>query len=185
MHCSKCGQKLEGSEKFCAKCGHKVDTAAAPAVAKAAPKKNNGVLGMFHISDEEFEKQILNHDTLKITRSSRGIAVLTILALLGLGLVIIIAFTAFSSDFPVSLSDVFWTLLVYAPLIYFTYRGQLWAIVGLGVWYSFDKLYTSIILNPSHFNISAIIFWMIGVAPLWVAFKVEREYRRRKIAASQ
>lgn len=150
---------------------------------KKPAKKNYGLLNTFNISDENLNLQVENYETLPISKSSRGIAVLTIIALLGIGLAVIVFLKLIGTDVPISYSDVMWTLIVYAPLLYFVYKGHLWAIIALGLWYTADKLYSSIIISPSHFNISAVIFWLIGIGPLWVAFRVEREYRKKKILA--
>ncbi len=185
-YCSNCGAKQEGDEKFCAKCGQPIATTNTPQETKNPKSKepNYGILSAFHISDEEFSLQVANHDTLTITKSSRGIAVLTIIGLLALGIAIVVGFNVFGSDLPISFSDIFGSLIIYLPLLYFVYKGHLWAVVVLGLFYTADKLYTAFIVSPTHFNIGALFFWIIGVGPLWVAFRVEQAYRNKRMLAA-
>ncbi len=179
MYCANCGSERKGDEKFCSNCGK-------PFVDKQAekPKSNKkpsyGILGAFHISEDDLNLQVEQHDSLPFSKTSRGIAVMTIIGLLIIGTLLGLVLAGKNSA-NISFSDIFWSLVIYAPLLYFVYRGHLWAVVALGLWYTVDKFYTAFVLSPTHFNIGTIIFWIIGIGPLWVAFKVEREYRKRKM----
>jgi len=181
MYCANCGSQRKSDEKFCSNCGKPfIDGQSDKPKSSSSKKATGGIFSMFHITDEDFKFQVENHDTLPITKSSRGVAVLTIAALLALGVVLMIALSFFTTDIPVSLSDVIWSVVLYLPFLYFAYRGHMWAIVGLGIVYTADKVLTVIAFGGSHFNISSIIFWLIGIGPLWVAFKVEREYTKKR-----
>lgn len=163
------------SDKFCAKCG-------LPAVARTKSKttdKGKGFFGSYGLSGEELKFQVEHYGTLPISKSSRGIAVLTIGGLLIFGILLGL-FLGATSDFGLTFYDVFWSAIIYAPFLYFVYRGHLWAFVGLGLLYTVDKFYTVYTFSSGDFNFSALIFWLIGIAPLWVAFKVERERRKRQ-----
>jgi hypothetical protein len=185
MHCPNCGAKQNGDEKFCAKCGHTIEASAPQKNDGAKAKKNYGIFNAFTISDEELKNQVENYNTLPITKTSRGIAALTIVGLLAFSFVLVVALNLFLSDSPISYTDVLWSLVIYIPLIYFVYKGHMWATIALALWYTVDKLGTMIVLSTGHFNIGAIIFWIIGIGPLWVAFRVEQAYRKKKILASQ
>lgn len=180
MYCPNCGVQQEGGEKFCAKCGQQMTPE--HKTVSATEKKNYGLFNIFTISDDELKNQVEQHDTLPITKSSRGIAVLTLIGLLAFGTLVFFGLNLLSSDIPISYSDVIWSLIIYVPLIYFVYRGHMWAVIALGSWYTLDKFYTMI--STGHFSVAGLIFWMIGIGPLWVAFKVEREYRKRKMNAA-
>ncbi len=183
IYCSNCGGAQKGHEKFCAKCGQALIAGIPSEETKdtKASKKKNGFLNTFNISDEELKLQIEKHDVLPFSKSSRGIAVLTILALLAIGLTFVILINLVGSDIQISFWDVFWSLIIYIPLLYFTYKGHLWAIAGLGLYYTLDKFASTFFLSSSHFNVGAIFFWIIGIGPIWVAFRVEREYRKNKM----
>lgn len=185
MYCSNCGTRLSGDEKFCSKCGKLLKVPAVSIKESQKPeikKRKNGLFYAFTISNEELNRQIVNYNTLPISESSRGKAVITIAILLGLGAAIVIGWNLLSSsDAPLSYSDEFWSLLIYIPLLYFVYRGHLWAIIGLGAYYTIDKIATTFLFTSTHFNIGAIIFWLIGIGPIWVAFRVERAHRRSKM----
>jgi hypothetical protein len=168
-YCANRGSERKNDEKFCAKCGKPfLDTQAVKPQTSNQKKASGGIFSMFNISDEDLKSQVDNHDTLPITKTSRGVAVMTIAALLALGSVIIVALSFFATDIPVSLSDVIWSVVLYLPFLYFVYRGHLWAIVGLALLYTADKVMTVAAFDGNHFNISSIIFWLIGIGPLWV-----------------
>lgn len=136
----------------------------------------------FQITDAELNRQVEEHDNLPVTKSTRGVAALTMLGLLVLGLAIIFAFELFNvTAVSFTVEEVVLSLIVYLPLVYFTYRGSVIAIVLLAIWYTLDKLLTPIALGFGP-NASSVAFWLIGIAPLWVAFRVERAYQKKKKA---
>ena len=179
IYCPSCGTEQKTDGKFCAKCGQSLTTASKP----KTTKKNYGIFGSFNISEEELRSQVENHDTLPISKSSRGVAVLTITGLLIFGSLVSV-FLGATGTAGISFSDIVLGWIIYVPLLYFVYKGHLWAVIVLGLWYTADKFYTVFLLSPEHFNMGTVIFWLIGIAPLWAAFRVEREYRRKKMLAA-
>lgn len=139
---------------------------------------------LFRIDETEFSKQVAEHDTMPVWRSSRGIAVQTMLALLALGVAIIGAFAYFEYASGLTPVDMFLSLAMYAPLLYFTYRGHLWAMILLALLYSIDKIVTPLMLGLAP-NISSLVFWALGVGPLWVAIQVERAYRKARVPVTK
>ena len=170
---------MSTADKFCAKCGQAVKPAEQTNTAVVVTAKKRSRYPFFHISESDFETQVNNHDSLPVTKSARGIAALTMIGLLAFGLIVIIILQIIMPDLQITIADWFYGLIIYVPLIYFTYKGHVWAMVLLGIWYTFDKFASIFALGAVHFNISSIVFWLIGVGPLWIAFRVEREYRKR------
>src|SRR4051812_13826350 len=96
MYCANCGVEQTGNEKFCAKCGQPIVTTAIEKETKTSKlaKKNFGVFGAFTISEEELRLQIENYNTLPFFKSSRGIAVITMVVLLLIGISLGVVFRA-------------------------------------------------------------------------------------------
>lgn len=183
MFCSNCGNKLtDDNIKFCPQCGVQITHTIVKqkeGVDHQSSKKKYGGFHMFKISQDELNWQLLNYDTLSITQSVRGIAALTIAGLLAFGIIIVVILN-FTGNNQVSYIDILFSVVMYAPFIYFTYRGHRWAMILLGALYTVDKFYTSYVYSPDSFNVSTIIFWLLGIGPLWVAFTVEQARRRAK-----
>lgn len=184
MYCSNCGAKKKKNEQFCANCGQSFEEntdSKETEDSKPPKKKDYGLFSMFSISDEDMAFQVGNHDSLSISKSSRGVAVLTILVLLVIGVLVVVGLNLFTSGAPISYFDVLVSLVIYLPLLYFVYKGHLWAIVLLAIFYTIDKIGIMFLLPPYHFDMGTFIFWVIGIGPMWVAFKVEREFRKKKM----
>src|SRR3989344_555129 len=135
----------------------------------------------FRIDESEFSKQVAGHDTLPVWKTSRGIAVQSILVLLTVGVLTLATLTYFNLVQGLSVADVVLSLVIYAPLLYFTFRGSALATVLLIAYYTLDKIATPLVLGLAP-NLISLVFWAIGTGPLWVAFQVERAYEKSKKA---
>lgn len=125
------------------------------------------------VDKTELEKQVENYQTLKITESYRGIAVLVISALLGLSLLLSL-FGVYADP-----STMFYGLIIYVPILFFVYKGHRWAIIALMILWTFEKGY-QIYETGVDSGVMPIIGWLIVILYFWKALKVENE--RRKLA---
>ena len=82
MYCSNCGALREEDEKFCGTCGDQIErtTVSVRGADVKVVQKNHGIFHAFVISDDELNLQVLNYEHLPITKSSRGLAVLTLVS---------------------------------------------------------------------------------------------------------
>ena len=73
----------------------------------------------------------------------------------------------------------FLSLIIYIPVLFFTYKGHRWAIVTLLVLWTFEKAYTVYLSIQAGDNpIASIIWWLIIAPYIYKAFKVENERRK-------
>lgn len=121
--------------------------------------------------EKAFENQIENYNNLGIMKSSRGQAVLAIMAISVISLLL-----AFFNV--VTMSDVLFGLIIYIPLAYFIYKGHRWAIIGVMIMWTLDKGYQLISLEGKNLW-STVIWWVIIFMPLYEALRVENERRKR------
>src|SRR4051812_22356053 len=91
----------------------------------------------WNISEADLQNQADNYNTLGITESYRGIAVLIYSALLTLWCVL------GYFGILISLSDALYSLILYIPILYFVYRGRRWAMVLLMILWTIEKCYTA------------------------------------------
>jgi len=124
------------------------------------------------INEADLKNQVDNYKTLKITKSYRGIAILTISALLGFSL--LLSFFGVITD-PTTM---FWAIIMYLPIIFFVYKGHRWAIILLMTLWTLDKGYQVIGQSGGQVEIMPIIGWFIFTPFFWRALKVENERKR-------
>ena len=125
------------------------------------------------IEGAELKKQVENYQNLKITESYRGISVLIISALLGLSL--LLSFLGVYVD-PITM---LYGIIIYAPIIFFVYKGHRWAINALMIFWTYEKFY-QIYETGGNGWIWPILWWLIVTPYFWKTLKVENE--RRKLA---
>lgn len=121
------------------------------------------------IDEADLKNQVENYRTLKIKESYKGISVLIVICLLGLGLLL-----AFFGVYATP-SEVIWSLIIYIPILAFVYRGHRWAIIALmGLW-TFEKIYQLYQIGEggSGGGIMPIIWWLIIMPYFWKALRVE------------
>jgi hypothetical protein len=134
------------------------------------------------IDEADLQNQVENYDTLKITESYRGISVLIVIA--GLALTLVLSLSGIYGDPAATLSGIIVMIVVYLPVLFFTYKGHRWAIVLLMALWTFGKGYELYVIGQSgsHSHSSGMVFfWWLLITPyFWKALKVENE--RRKLA---
>lgn len=136
-------------------------------------KKEKATSWSWKMSPEELKEQVENYNSLKITQSYRGIAVLTVGALLLLGFVF-----AFFGVYA-STSDMFLSLIIYIPVLFFVYKGHRWAIISLFILWTIEKIYTLYLAAESGgFVWGSIIWWLIIAPYIYKALLVENARRK-------
>lgn len=136
-------------------------------------KKEQSTSWSWKMSPEELKEQVEGYNTLKITQSYRGVSVLIVSALWLLGLVI-----AFFGEYS-SVSDMFLSLFIYVPILFFVYKGHRWAIVSLLVLYTIEKIYTLYLsAEMGGFVLGSIIWWLIITPYIYKALLVENARRK-------
>jgi ribosomal protein L40E len=138
-------------------------------------KKEKTTSWSWKISAEELKEQIENYNTLKITQSYRGVAVLIVSALLLLSLVL--GYFGVYASF----QDIILGLFIYIPVLFFVYKGHRWAIITLLALWTLEKAYTIYLsVQSSGSPIGSIIWWLIVAPYIYKALKVENERRKIK-----
>lgn len=136
-------------------------------------KKEKVTSWSWKLSPEELKEQVEDYNTLKITQSYRGVSVLIVGALLLLGFVLSY-FGAYTS-----MSDMFLSLIIYVPVLFFVYKGHRWAIISLFVLWTIEKIYTLYLAAESGgFVFGSIIWWLIVAPYIYKALLVENARRK-------
>lgn len=128
------------------------------------------------LSPEEIEEQVGNYSNLKITKSYRGIVVLTIGVLLVLSL-LVSQFTEM-----ISLSSVLLSCIFYLPLLFLTYKGKRWAIIALIILWTIDKGATIFLAAEMGANPMMSIFFWLTITPYMVkSWKIENIRKQKSL----
>ncbi|MEY2665495.1 MAG: hypothetical protein RLZZ480_600 [Candidatus Parcubacteria bacterium] len=127
------------------------------------------ILG-FRLSEDDLRNQVENYQTLKITKSARGQVVLFFVALQIFSL-IVLSFV----NIGINVEDQLMGLILYIPLLFFTYKGHRWAIVGLMILWTLDKIFTIhySITTGGTTPITSVVFLLIGLSICSMALQVE------------
>jgi len=134
------------------------------------PKKKRNSLSRllwWNIDGEELREQIAKYETLKITRSARGISCLCLLFCAAA-----ISFLIYTEGNFFLLIDIFIILI----LATFTYRGHQGAMVAAMLYLTLTKLYG--ITQVPQTLILGIMIWNLFMKALYLAFRVERERKK-------
>ncbi len=120
----------------------------------------------------EIKNQVENYHTLGITKSSRGQVALVFGGLYLLSFIL-------SLFGIIELSDLFWSLIIYIPVLIFVYKGHRWAMVTLMILWTIEKVYTAYLTveNQAGSVWGSIIWLIIGLGVIYKALKVENERR--------
>jgi hypothetical protein len=141
-------------------------------------KKRGENVWSWNVDEVTLSEQIKDYETLKITKSFRGICVIFFLTL---NLITIIASIFLSSiSSLVNPTEAIIELLMYAPFLFFAYRGYRWAFLVLIMFWSVDKFYTFWLGITQHIGspITSIIFYALGITLIVKALKVENARRK-------
>ncbi|GEM_PF-1578677 len=132
------------------------------------------------ISSDELEGQVENYNTLKITKSARGVGFLCCLFSVGLTLIFIPLFHLGTSSF--------FDAALFLIFGFFMYKGQRWAIISMMILWTFEKAYS--LYDPlikSNNNATSyfmpILWWCLYMHAFYLALKVEN-IRRKAILSS-
>lgn len=141
-------------------------------------QSENKASGWTKIEGDVLKNQLENYHTLGITKSSRGQVVLVFGALLLLSLIL--------SQFGfISISDWLISLILYIPLLIFVYKGHRWAMIGLMILWTIEKLYSAYLsIEMGGSLIGSVIWLVIGLSIINKALNVE-DARRKLVPASQ
>lgn len=123
--------------------------------------------------DKEFENQVNNYHSLKITKSIRG--ELTVFFIVVMIASLILGFFEFMGTF----EDALYGLIIYIPLTLFIYKGHRWAMVSMIVVWTVEKGYQLVMLNGK-FGLLTFIWWIMVVSYLYKAIKIENARRRKE-----
>ncbi len=127
------------------------------------------------VPEEELKAQVENYNTLKVTQSYRGVVVISISALLLLTLIISLFGIIFDPG------TVLFSLIIYVPILIFTYRGHRWAIITLLILWTIEKVSTAMMsIEMDSSPLSSIIFWLAIAPSIYNALRVEN-LRKKKI----
>ena len=123
------------------------------------------------INPDELKYQVEQYNTLGITESYRGNAVLLVLALLAFSAV----FTHFGA-IPLD-GGTITEWIIYIVALFFVYKGHRWAIILVMLLWTGDKAYQIYDASTSgHGNIALMIVWWLILMPyLFKALKIEKE----------
>jgi len=134
-------------------------------------KKEKGIDVNEEISaEEEFEIQVKDYDSLSITKSKRGQAVLAISFFVCLTLIF-----AFFDVVP--MLDALVAVIVYGILSIFIYKGHRWAMVSTMFMWTLDKGYQMIQLEGKVI-IGVFFWWLFLMSLLYSSILIENSRRK-------
>lgn len=144
-----------------------------------------GMFSRFTLSGEALAFQVANYQSLPFNKSARGVAAMIMLGFFTVTSAIGLAAIFFLDGAQLTTGEAVVILLiinsvVYIPLIYLSYRGNIWATAGLFLWFSRDIVGVLLALYPHIFNIGlgVLAFWLFCAGKLWAVVLVERAYRK-------
>lgn len=146
---------------------------------KQKKKKRGHWLFWWLVDQNAIREEVENYHSIKIFASSRGRAVICV----GITVLITLAFVVFGSFQLSGLTDIVLLLL----FSYFVYKGHVWAIVGIMIYWTFAKLSMIVSLGMAQQQTSAnggllvsqVVWWAIYMHFFYSALLVE--IKRKKI----
>jgi uncharacterized membrane protein len=123
--------------------------------------------------ENEYNLQVSQYHSLAIYKSYRGIAVLFFIFSLVLTMMVSLFSELFSPE------DVLFSFIIYAPILYFIYKGYRGAMILMMVLWIIEKIVGAVLYRGG--GISWIIFLIIGIQILWKAIRVENLRKKEKI----
>lgn len=154
-------------------------------LAALSPRANGlGMFSRFTVSADALAFQVANYQSLPFNKSARGVAAMIMFGFFAVTSGIGLAAIFFPDAAQLTTSEAVMLLIVnsvvYIPLIYLSYRGNIWATAGLFLWFSRDIVSVLLALYPNIFNIGlgVLAFWLFCAGKLWAVVLVERAYRK-------
>jgi heme/copper-type cytochrome/quinol oxidase subunit 2 len=132
-------------------------------LAKKGDKASKNSLFNWGITEEELDRQVNGYDSLGITQSYRGMALLAVL----FSMALTVALTALNVA---PLSNVY-SLVIYLPLAALIYFGHRWAIIAMMVLWTMEKAYS---VTTGSSPVLALIWWSIYMGVFYKALRVEK-----------
>lgn len=121
--------------------------------------------------EKEMNNQVINHDTLGITKSIRGKAALATLFFVGLSIVLVLINFVSTSLLAVYEGS------SYLFLIFFIFKGKRWAIIATMILWTIDKIYGLYLSAANNVGVPAyliaLIVWSYLMKLLYFSYKVE------------
>ena len=135
----------------------------------------------WEIWSEELEGQVENYDTLKITKSAKGLSSLFCIASSIITLIIVLATNIVNKPSGIVESILF---LILGFLIY---KGKRWAIIVVMFLWTLEKfiwVYEAIIKSDYGYSLFIhILWWCLYMHVFYIALKVENLRKKRNIDA--
>jgi len=135
----------------------------------------------WEIGPEELEGQVENYNTLKVTKSARGLSFLCLIVSSVITLTVILTTNI------VDKSSGIIEVILFLILGFFIYKGQKWAIIVTMVLWTVEKFaWVYEALNKNNYNYSLfihILWWCLYMHVFYIALKVEN--LRSKIKVSE
>lgn len=129
-----------------------------------------------YATKEIFQRQVELYDTIKPIQTYRGIFVMIFLVLLVLGFLGVLIESDSSLEPMVYFLTILIALIVYAPVLYFTYHGKRWAIVLMMALIILNQVF--IFIDGA--GVAGIIISFALLSLLYEALKVENARRKLK-----
>lgn len=134
-----------------------------------------GKIFSWNISSEELKNQVDNYDTLSIWKSYRKQVAVVLFCL---SVVSFLSLWFIGDQYGISVNDfVYEFLLLYVPLLFFVFRGHLWAMNVLMAVYGFEQLY-KIFIGQGQGLVSILFISYAVIAFLHKTIQIEQARRR-------
>ena len=132
--------------------------------------------------EPELQEQVAGYSSMKWTKTARGQCVIFFSCLIAFSLAITAIINLPVASFIEVLAE---ALVLYAPLLFFVYKGHRWAVIGLMIVWAGDKsygLYYQFTTGGSIFTI--VIFLILGIGVCMRALQVENMRRKPSSTAA-
>lgn len=128
-------------------------------------------------SKEWIDNQVNNYDTLPFKKTIRGEAILFIFILQLLTILVGFLAIFFPEQIPFTFADTLLGFIIFAPFLWFAYRGKMWAYWPLIILTIVDRV--GYLFLYSSGAVTSLFFGYYMVNSLWYARKIEKERKNR------
>lgn len=126
--------------------------------------------------EKELKDQVENYHNIRFSKSKKGQVIIFFIVVL-----LFSALVGLLAPELISLSSILWTMMIYIPILFFVYKGHRWALVTLALLWSAEKFITLLFQTRiGNSGGSSIIWWLIGIALIYEAFRVENKRKNSK-----